>query len=321
LASRKGSNGKQTNEGFDQSWYALGQSEDFPAGQVVGRDFIGGRVAVFRDKAGKPAVLNAYCSHLGADLSNGSVIDGEVQCAFHHWQYGADGVCTRIPVTDKIPRQARVRSFPTAERWGLVWAFNGDTPLFDMAEFRGYDESQLMYRTTPLGELPVEPWVAFTNTVDFQHLRVLHGLKIESDPRDVRIENYTLEYDLQFEEPRMGRFDLKLRVVGTNTVAVTVGMSGMPVLSLTTATPMREGQSNGWLVTASPRLAGEDPAAVQQRIAIGEEFFKRLFEEDKPIMMNIKFNQGVMLPEDTTLSKFLKYVRTFPKAAPLTGRP
>src|SRR5208282_3340728 len=130
---------------------------------------------------GKPAVLNSYCSHLGADLSNGSVIDGEVQCAFHHWQYGADGVCTKIPVSDKIPRLARVRSFPTSEKWGLVWAFNGQKPLFEMPEFRDYDESQLTYRIAPLGELPVEPWVAFSNTVDFQHLRALHGLKIESD--------------------------------------------------------------------------------------------------------------------------------------------
>jgi hypothetical protein len=59
--------------------------------------------------------------------------------------------------------------------------------------------------------------------------------------------------------------------------------------------------------------------AVEQRLAMGEAFFKRLIEEDTPIMSSIRFREGVMLEADRTLSKFLKYVRTFPKAQPLAS--
>jgi len=126
--------------------------------------------------------MNAYCRHLGADLSMGKVIGNDIQCAFHHWQYGPDGGCTKIPASDKIPRAARVFKFPTVEKWGLIWAFNGTKPLFEVPEFVDYAEPDLDIRTAEAFDLPVEPWVPFTNSMDFQHLRVLHGLKIECDP-------------------------------------------------------------------------------------------------------------------------------------------
>jgi hypothetical protein len=52
---------------------------------------------------------------------------------------------------------------------------------------------------------------------------------------------------------------------------------------------------------------------------MGEAFFKRLIDEDTPIMSSIRFREGVMLEADRALSKFLKYVRTFPRAPPLAS--
>jgi hypothetical protein len=40
--------------------------------------------------------------------------------------------------------------------------------------------------------------------------------------------------------------------------------------------------------------AGRGPAAVEQRLAMGEAFFKRLIDEDTPIMSSIRFREGVM---------------------------
>ena len=36
----------------------------------------------------------------------------------------------QIPTGDKNPPAAKIFSYPAAEAWGLIWAFNGDTPLF-----------------------------------------------------------------------------------------------------------------------------------------------------------------------------------------------
>ncbi len=135
--------------GFHQSWYAIARSGEVGNGEVIGRDFLDGRAIVYRGENGAAVVMNAFCRHLGADLSMGKVIGNDIRCAFHHWQYGPDGGCTKIPASEKIPKAARMFKYPTAEKWGLIWAFNGTSPLFDVPEFVDYAESDLDVRTTP----------------------------------------------------------------------------------------------------------------------------------------------------------------------------
>ncbi len=271
-------------KGYEQTWYALGLSSDLAPGQIIGKDFLDGKVVMWRGVDGTASVMSAFCRHLGADLSIGCVVENEIRCAFHHWQYGADGKCTKIPVTDKIPAKARVFKFPTAEKWGLIWAFNGLEPLFDVPEFRAYEESQLEYRTAPGFDIPVQPcWVPFTNSVDFQHLRVLHGLKIDFDPRDIKMSKYGFEYDVKFEDPKMGIFDQQIRVSGTNTIALTGELNGMKILSMATGTPTPDGRTVGWMITAAPKPRNEAEAQmISGQLAIGEEFFRRLIEEKGP---------------------------------------
>jgi len=270
---------------------------------------------VYRGESGKPAVMSAWCRHLGADMSMGKVIGDDVRCAFHHWQYGPDGVCSKIPASEKIPKAAKLFKFPTAEKWGLIWAFNGSAPLYDVPDFPGYDAAELDFRTAEAFDLPVEPWVPFTNSMDFQHLRVLHGLKIDCNPDQIHVGPYKIEYDVRFEDPNLGIFDQSIRVSGTNTIALSGKLNGMSVLSMATGTPTPDGRTHGWSVTATPKAEGDDEARAQ-RIAIGQAFFQRLIEEDTPIMSTIRFREGLLIDADRALARFFQYVKKFPTAQP-----
>ncbi len=98
-------------------------------------DFLDGRVIVFRGSSGTAQVSSAYCPHLGADLSVGDVQGDTVRCAFHHWQYDRNGVCVKTGIGDPPPPGACLFTFPTAEKHGLIWAFNGEEPLFAIPDF------------------------------------------------------------------------------------------------------------------------------------------------------------------------------------------
>ncbi|HMD05468.1 MAG TPA: Rieske (2Fe-2S) protein [Candidatus Binatus sp.] len=301
--------------GFHQSWYAIARSDEVRAGEVIGRDFLDGRAIAYRGENGQAVVMNAYCRHLGADLSMGKVFGNDIRCAFHHWQYGPDGACTKIPASEKIPKAAKMFKYPTVEKWGLIWAFNGAKPLFDVPEFVDYVEPDLDLRTAEAFDLPVEPWVPFTNSMDFQHLRVLHGLKIECDPDAIDVGDYRIQYDVRFEDPNLGVFDQRIRVTGTNTIALAGRLNGMAILSMATGTPTPDGRTHGWSVTATPKAEGSD-AEREQRLQIGEAFFKRLIDEDTPIMQTIRFHDGLLIDADRALARFLQYVRRFPTARP-----
>ncbi|HUA32773.1 MAG TPA: Rieske 2Fe-2S domain-containing protein [Candidatus Binataceae bacterium] len=301
--------------GFHQCWYAIARADEVAPAQAIGRDFLEGRAVVYRGEDGTPAVMSAFCRHLGADLSLGKVIGADLRCPFHHWQYGPDGVCTKIPASEKIPKAAKLFKFPTAEKWGLIWAFNGTKPLFEVPEFPHFTESELDYRTVEAFDLPVEPWVPFTNSMDFQHLRVLHGLKIECDPDKIEVGDHRIEYDVRFEDPNLGIFDQSIRVTGTNTIALSGKLNGMSILSMATGTPTPDGRTHGWSVTATPKAEGTDEER-HQKIAMGQAFFHRLIEEDQPIMSTIKMREGLLIDADKALALFFQYVKRFPTARP-----
>ena len=184
--------------GYEQCWYPIAQSKELSDKEIVARDFLDGRVVMYRDSAGKARVMSAYCPHMGADLSQGEILGDDLRCAFHHWRYGPDGVCNNIPSLGedgKIPAKARLFSYPTEERFDLLWVFNGLEPLYPLPTFEDrVDMSRTIYKVFESDEsFRAEPWWIFTtNAFDFQHLRCLHGLDelldqagIESMPIDV----------------------------------------------------------------------------------------------------------------------------------------
>jgi phenylpropionate dioxygenase-like ring-hydroxylating dioxygenase large terminal subunit len=166
----------ETAAGFHQSWFPLALASELGSGQVMGRDFLGTRVILYRDATGRALVQSAFCPHLGADLSVGQVVDGQIRCAYHHWRFDCAGRCVDIPAGDKIPPGARISTYPSAEAWGLIWAFNGEAPRFPVPRIPGAEERELVYETHFRGTRATDPWVAVSNGVDFQHLRTLHGL-------------------------------------------------------------------------------------------------------------------------------------------------
>ena len=92
--------------GFDQCWYPIALSSEVAAGQVVGADFLDGRVVCFRGDDGVASVVSAYCRHLGTDLTQGEVVGNELRCNFHYWCYDRAGGCTKIPASDRIPEDS-----------------------------------------------------------------------------------------------------------------------------------------------------------------------------------------------------------------------
>lgn len=115
---------------FINFWYCAATSEnvgDQPLQvRMLGQDFV-----LFRDSAGSVHCLNDVCAHRGASLSQGTLKDDLIQCPYHGWRYDGGGACQHIPTlpeSSQIPARARVDSYPTIEKHGLVFAFLGDLP-------------------------------------------------------------------------------------------------------------------------------------------------------------------------------------------------
>jgi len=299
----------ETASGFHQSWFALALASELGRGEVMGRDFLGTRVILYRDASGQAVVQSAYCPHLGADLSVGQVLDGQIRCAYHHWRFDCTGRCVDIPTGDKIPPGARITTYPSAEAWGLIWAFNGEAPWFPVPRIPGVEERELVYETHFRGTRAADPWVAVSNGVDFQHLRTLHGLSAV-DPDGVAVGKHTLEYRIE-----AASFVQHGLITGVNTFSQNLAIGDQDVFMLFTGTPIAHGRSMGFYVYGV-RDTGEGRAGAMAKLNDLRGFVQRLLAEDAPVLDTIRFRPRVLVASDRHLARFFKYVREFPRAHP-----
>jgi len=299
----------ETAAGFHQSWFPLAVASELGTGQVIGRDFLGTRVILYRDGSGTALVQSAYCPHLGADLSVGHVIDGQIRCAYHHWRFDCSGRCVDIPAGDKIPPGARIATYPVAEAWGLIWAFNGETPTFAVPRIPGIEERDLVYESHFRGTRATDPWVSVSNGVDFQHLRTLHGLPAV-DPDAISVGEHSIEY--RIEGPSFTQHGL---ITGVNVFSQHLTIGDQQLFMLFAGAPIAHGRSMGFYCFGVPENGGGRAAAAAKLDEL-RDFVRRLISEDAPVLDTIRFRPRVLVASDRHLARFFKYVREFPRALP-----
>jgi len=193
-------------------WYPIATSEEVTnekpvRARVLGHDFV-----AFRDTAGAPHVLSDTCIHRGSAIGQGKVKGDCVECPYHGWQYDGSGTCVVIPSLgkdQKPPARAKVDSYPTQERYGILFAFLGDLPeaerppLFEIEE---YDEED--WRANKLVVFDVDYYYerSVENGLDPAHNEFVHpkqgapGMKQDFHNKPIDIDSLT-EYGSKFMIP------------------------------------------------------------------------------------------------------------------------
>ena len=298
---------------FRQSWYPLCLSSEVAVGQILGCPFLDGKVVAFRGENGALSVTSAYCPHVGSDLSVGKMVGNNIQCAFHHWEYNGEGICEKTGIGDPPPRSACLFVFPSEERWGIVWVFNGETPLFDLPDI-GYPEDQLAiwsYRyPRPFHS---DPWVFAANTPDMQHTKVVHKVEFaHGDPHDaIEWDEWGLKYNIKATHQGGVPIDWDLGLRGTGLFwragtygdfwCAAIAGYGLP------APGMHQ------VFGAAMVLRGEGS---EERLAKMRGITERTVGEDEDILNTVHYRQGVFTAADRSLARYLSIVRNFPRAHP-----
>ena len=109
---------------FARGWHCLGIAETFRTGGPHAVSAFGTKLVVFADAAGQLHVLDAFCRHMGGDLTKGTVKGDQVACPFHDWRWGGDGRCAKIPYARRVPPTARTRSWLTLEQNKQLFVWN-----------------------------------------------------------------------------------------------------------------------------------------------------------------------------------------------------
>jgi 3-ketosteroid 9alpha-monooxygenase subunit A len=175
---------------FPRGWFMVARGADLGHEPMPLRMF-GRELALYRGESGQPYLLDAYCPHMKAHLAAQQTssegerrIEGEsIRCPYHWWRFGPDGQCNNVPYFEgAIPQAAKVRSYPTQERFGCIFAWHDPealAPDYDLPDIPEWDDAAWFACTwDDLGTLDVHPQEITDNLVDARHFGPIHGQRL-----------------------------------------------------------------------------------------------------------------------------------------------
>lgn len=180
---------------FAIGWYWVVASLDLPRSGVARANVQGREVVAWRGADGVAHVVDAYCPHMGAHLGDGKVEGDGLRCFFHAWKFAGDGTLVDIPCMKK-PVAARIRSWPTAERYGMVWVWTGESPEHDLPrvpEHAADDPGE--WRVAGYFQKACHPNVMMINAIDAQHFNSVHAMPALLDMVPTVVSDRAIAFD------------------------------------------------------------------------------------------------------------------------------
>ena len=283
-------------------WYQIGWSTEFAVGEARPLRYFGEDLVGYRDESGGLHVLEAHCQHLGAHIGHGGKVVGDcVQCPFHGWQWGPDGINAAIPGQDSPNRSKRLRVWPVMEQYGLVFMWHqphGEPPSWEMLDiFHSYPQFELdpdaYYPPFPVFTAknerePVHPQIVLENSADSTHFEFVHHATITPKVIHWSFKDHQWYFIAGWPDTRSqedGAMVLKIhsKLFGLGgAISAFEGSSNHRVVFSTT--PIENGASDMFYTIWWPRLPGDDSAIPPAEIieAVEKEFLSTV-EDDLEI--------------------------------------
>jgi vanillate O-demethylase monooxygenase subunit len=144
---------------------------------LLARTVLGEPLVLYRTESGAAVALADRCVHRRYPLSESQLVGDAIVCGYHGFTYDQTGACIAVPGQQRIPRTARVVSFPVVEQDSFVWVWIGDHDRADPAAI-----PRAPWLTDPryavvhgMAPLNARYGLLVDNLMDLSHETYLHG--------------------------------------------------------------------------------------------------------------------------------------------------
>ena len=145
-------------------WYVAAYADEIGT-DLFARTVCGEPLVFFRAEDGTAVALADRCVHRRFPLSQSRRDGDTIVCGYHGFTYDTSGSCVFVPGQKRIPRTARVASYPLVEQDSFVWVWIGSRDLADP------------------GLIPRAPWLAdpaYTTVRGMEPLAARYGLLVDN---------------------------------------------------------------------------------------------------------------------------------------------
>src|SRR4051794_4400022 len=155
-------------------WQPVMRARDLPSGWAKPIQIMGQGYTLYRGEGGTPHLVDFRCAHRGTQLSTGWVEGDQIRCFYHGWKYDGTGQCVEMPAEDpSFPPKVRIKSYPTEEYLGLVFAYLGEGDAPPLPRYPELEEEGVKEVTTRI--LPYNYFNGVENSCDIVHVSFVHS--------------------------------------------------------------------------------------------------------------------------------------------------
>lgn len=301
-----------------QSWHIVATSDEIKKGRILSKVWLGQRIAIFRGQDGKASVVEGQCTHLGANLGHGCVIENKLRCGFHHYVFERSGNCQN-------PTIPSLFVYPAEEKYGFIWAFNGPVPLFPIPNFPTYHKNGWIVEALPSQTVGCHPHIVASNGLDAQHLLTVHKANLSQSPEVDLPNEHCIRLVVKIiatDRDVLMRF---LKVFGVQEIRVTFSTWGgnlatshaifgpFETFLLFANQPIINNSTESRTILMVP-CAKKLPwkwGFDRLLVAVIKPVIKKVLKEDVSILEGIKFREN-FTKEDAALSAFVNQVNQMP---------
>jgi phenylpropionate dioxygenase-like ring-hydroxylating dioxygenase large terminal subunit len=206
-------------------WYPVALIDEVTNDKPLQVQILGLKFVAFRDTDGTARVISDTCIHRGGSLGTGWIKDGRAICPYHGWQYDGTGKCVKIPTQSddtKLPARAKVDSYPTDEKYGILFAFLGDLPEAERPPIYHIEQFDAEgWRTNDIVKFEVNAYYerSIENGLDAAHNEFVHPMQggpsisatLQNHPIDVKDRS---EWGSGFLQPYGGYAEREKQTIG-----------------------------------------------------------------------------------------------------------
>ncbi len=131
-------------------WQPVARAKDLAIGQSMPVRLMSESFTLYRGESGRAHVVAFRCAHRGTQLSVGWVEGDCIRCRYHGWMYDATGKCVEQPGEDAgSAARVRIRSYPTEEYLGLIFAYLGEGGTPPLRRFPDFERPGVLEAGPP----------------------------------------------------------------------------------------------------------------------------------------------------------------------------
>lgn len=199
------------------AWYVVALATEVGTDGMLTRRILDEAMLIYRKADGSPVVMRDRCPHRFVPLSMGKRVGDDIVCGYHALRFDCSGNCVHSQHGDgRIPKAASVRTYPSVEKHGFIWAWMGIADQSDSKLIPDYsllDEGHENSKGYAYLRMEANYEIVVDNIMDLSHVDVVHGPLLNTagklSPLTPEIRDFGNSVSIRWEwqqHPPMGFF-------------------------------------------------------------------------------------------------------------------